>query len=947
MGNGIQKASEEVVSPPSSPLPKMSNRALTSSPLDDSSPKKRRRSSKKGTPSPGKKKSSKIKGKNGKLATPEGSPSKKRRREKRSKNPILVENEDENKDGAVQKTSIASLTKKSSKKDYPTTLDARVHRLRHMGYVPGSVSAFTPASTEDGQVVVARDDGSYELKAITSSTTGHHRLITIGETLPITGRKAVSQNPDDGSDMEDDIDNEPETCPDAASSLCWVYPSSTPICVGSGPNGNVWIVDFKSSRTTDIVSSGGGGIFDLTTCKFLGPNDGNMKSLPFVAGACEDGSVRVWRVSLGSAGQGQIQDPPLVTLPSAGAPILSLAWKNVTVLKQGRSTTYQTVVFAAVADGTIRKYGLDIEEQSSGLDDLNGRNNGGKATDSSNNHYSIPNQPRSILRMTIESKGRKDPTKVWSLLLLQDNTLVAGTSLGQVQFWNGETGTLTDTVIQSNSQADVLKIVANSDETKLFCSGVDSRVVCLERKKAPKTASTPAPESELTALVTSHLTTYRPWKMTISQRPHTHDVKAMAIVTSSSKTLSSSIETLLTGGLDTKICSYSVSSFAHTQPQTWKPWPSATSLFSSTSNVPHGLPKLMSMQRHDRIELYQLESLKIKKSRSKYLKQDIAQYPTSIPVGTIQLGEADSDDDEYDNEKMVATSSSPLQASALSSNGKYLAVSNASSTYLFNLKFVADKTNGEASLTLKPEKIELPGVLQKISATAFYFTDDELYIGYSSENQKIHILRLHSAKTGNGDENQMDTDEDDVADFSLQTVSLPEYEKSSIDDEIVLPISSIHLDGEFMVTSSHAREHSVHVFRRSSSTASFEHFWTLPSLGGGADARPAAVTLIDGKKLAIATYRSHLYLLDIETRSLNEWSEQYGFPIREKKWTEDLLCGRGYPLRLIPQENGRLIMVRIEFIHEYLEKRLRKHDVIPLRTGLCSSCFLGLVNLAR
>ena len=888
--------SEEFDSPPSSPLPKMSNKALTSSPLDDPSPKKRRRSSQKGTPSPGKKK------KNGKLATPErenGSSSKKRRREKRSKNPILVENE------------IAALTKKAAKKDYPTTLDARVHRLRHMGYIPGSVSAFTPASTEDGQVVVARDDGSYELKAITSSTTGHHRLITIGETLPVTGRKASSQSPDDDSDMDNDIDNEPETCPDAASSLCWVYPSSTPICVGSGPNGNVWIVDFKSSRTTEMVSSGGGGIFDLTTCKFLGPNDGSsVKSLPFVAGACEDGSVRVWRVSLGSAGQGQIQDPPIVTLPSAGAPILSLAWKNVTVLKQGRSTTYQTVVFAAVADGTIRKYGLDIEEQSSSLDDLNGRSNGAKATDSSNNHYTIPNPPRSILRMTIESKGRKDPTKVWSLLLLQDNTLVAGTSLGQVQFWNGETGTLTDTVIQSNSQADVLKIVANSDETKLFCSGVDSRVVCLERKKAPKAVSTPAPESELTALVTSHITTYRPWKMTISQRPHTHDVKAMAIVTSSSKTLSSSIETLLTGGLDTKICSYSVSSFAHTQPQTWKPWPSATSLFSSTSNVPQGVPKLMSMQRHDRVELYQLESLKIKKSRSKYLKQDIAQYPTSIPIGTIQLGEANSDDDEYDNERMAATSSSPLQASALSSNGKYLAVSNASSTYLFSLQFVTSKTNDETSL--KPEKVELPRALQKVSATAFHFTDDELYIGDSSGNQKVHILRLPSTKTVNNDENQMDTDEDDAADFSLQTVSLPEYEKSSIDEEIVLPISSIHTDGEFMVISSHAREHSVHIFRRSSSTASFEHFWTLPSLGGGADARPAAVTLIDGKKLAVATYRSHLYLLDIETRSLNQWSEQYGFPIREKKWTEDLLCGRGYPLRLIPQENGRLIMVRIE-----------------------------------
>lgn len=857
-------------------------------------------------------------------------PSKKRKREKRGKNQtvttptsaaILVENEDVTKDDTVQKAINATLPpkKKAAKTEYPTTLDARVHRLRHMGYIPGSISAFTPTSTEDGQVVVARNDGSYELKSIASPTTSNHysnmmmapnhRLITIAETPPITGRKPALENSDDDSDMDEGSDSGlPEPCPDAASSLCWVYPSSTPICVGSGPNGNLWIVDFKSSRPIDVVTSGGGGIFDLATCKFHGASTGGVKSLPFVAGACEDGSVRIWRVGVGSARQGEIHDPPLVTLPSAGAPILSLTWKNVTVVKQGRSTTFQTVVFASVADGTIRKYGLSIEEQSCSVDDFNGRNSG-KATDS---HYTIPNPPKSMLRMTVENKGRKDPTKVWSLLLLQDNTLVAGTSLGQVQFWNGETGTLTQTVIQSNSQADVLKVVANTDETKLFCSGVDSRVVCLARKNAPiATASTTpaAPESELTALVTSHLTSYRPWKMTISQRPHTHDVKAMAIVTSSSNTLSSSIETLLTGGVDTKICSYSVSAFAQMQPQTWYPWPSATSLFSSTTSVPRGLPKLMSMQRHDRVELYQLESLTIKSkvAKSKYLKQDIAQYPASIPVGTIQLSESDADDEE-DFGGMTSSSSSPLQASALSPDGRFLAVSNASSTYLFSLKFVPGK-NDDEHFRLDPEKIELPKGLQNVSGNTFLFTSSELYVGDSSGNQKVHVLSLPSDEKEGGDEDGMDVEGGDDVELSMQTVTLPELEKSKITEEIVLPIQSIHVGGEYMVTSSHSRENSVQVFRRSSSEAPYEHFWTLPSLGGGADARPAAITLIEGRKLAIATYRSHLYLLDIETRSLNQWSEQYGFPIREKKWTEDSLCDRGYPLRLIPQQNGNVVMV--------------------------------------
>lgn len=965
MGNGLKKASE-IISPPSSPIPHRPKRKKAtptpkevsppSSPkAEDVSPKKRGRSTSRTRKSPSTKVNS------GKKATPDrksASPKKRKRKKdseikkpvndeksdsndqnppsaekreqkrskgKRTKNPtvatpsleptaIVVENEDvATMDQAGQEvnstgsTQPPSTKKKTAKKEYPVTLDAQVHRLRHMGYLPGSVSAFTPNSTDDGQVVVARTDGSYELKSIASSK---HRLITIAETAPITGRKAAVENLDDDSHMEeDDDDGVPEPCPDAASSLCWIYPTSTPICVGSGPNGNLWIVDFKQSRPVDVVSSGGGGIFDLAACKFHGAATSGSNSLPFVAGACEDGSVRIWRVTTGSSGQGEIQDPPLATLPSAGAPVLSLAWKNVAVRKQGRTTTFHTVVFAAVADGTIRKYGLDIDEQSRGIDDFSGRRNSGKETDTHNNHYTIPNAPKSILRMTIENKGRKDPTKVWSLLLLEDNTLVVGTSLGQVQFWNGETGTLTQTVIQSNSQADVLKIVVNSDETKLFCSGVDSRVVCLERKKPPIITAKPASQSELTALVTSHLNTYRPWKMTISQRPHTHDVKAMAIVTSSSNALSSSIETLLTGGLDTKICSYSVSTFAHAQPQTWYPWPSATSLFSSTKTSTRKFKrKVVSMQHHDRIELYQLENLTSnpKASRSTYLKEDVAKYPKSIPLGTIRLGGSDDDEDDDD---MISSFSSPLQASALSPDGKFLAVSNASSTYLFHLKYVAGNTNDAGSTTLQPEKVELPGALQNVSATTFLFSRDELYIGDSSGDQKVHILHL-SDKVKEDNEDQMDVEgEEDDAKLSMQTVSLPESQESTIAEEIVLPIQSIHADGEFMVTCSHSRENAVQIFRRSSKKASYEHFWTLPSLGGGADARPAAVALLDGKRLAVATYRSHLYLLDLETQSLNEWSEQYGFPIREKKWTEDSLCGRGYPLRLIPLQDGRLVMV--------------------------------------
>jgi len=357
------------------------------------------------------------------------------------------------------------------------------------------------------------------------------------------------------------------------------------------------------------------------------------------------------------------------------------------------------------------------------------------------------------------------------------------------------------------------------------------------------------------------------------------------------------------------------------------------------------------MQRHDRIELYELEALKKYKaqqpkwsSSSSSNKKDstvgmqllsaqeshravLAQHPTSIPVGTIRLGRID-DDNSSSDEMTTSSSSSPLQASLLSPNGKFLAVSNATSTYVFHLKQVAGKTkHDDGSVRLQPTKIELPAKLQNVSATTFLFVGDDLYVGDSSgHQQEVHVMRLGAAAANTADkkqkeEDRMDLDGDDddnniSEEISIQTVSLPGSQHLN-NGQVALPIQSIHASvnyGEFMVTVSHARDNAVHIFRRRENDAPYEHYWTLPSLGGGTDARPAAVTVLDGNRLAVATYRSHLYIFDIETKSLNKWSEQYGFPIKDKKWTEDSLCGRGYPLRLIPQQNGRLIMVRIRFV---------------------------------
>jgi hypothetical protein len=118
-------------------------------------------------------------------------------------------------------------------------------------------------------------------------------------------------------------------------------------------------------------------------------------------------------------------------------------------------------------------------------------------------------------------------------------------------------------------------------------------------------------------------------------------------------------------------------------------------------------------------------------------------------------------------------------------------------------------------------------------------------------------------------------------------------------------------DGRYLVTTSHVKEKGVHVFIKDDSDDTYQHYWTIPSLGGH-DARQAATTMIGRSCLAVATYQSRIYVFDLAGKKLSPWSEQYGFPIESDKWTEDLLCRRDFPTRLMsnPSNEKQLLLVR-------------------------------------
>jgi U3 small nucleolar RNA-associated protein 4 len=468
---------------------------------------------------------------------------------------------------------------------------------------------------------------------------------------------------------------------------------------------------------------------------------------------------------------------------------------------------------------------------------------------------------KSDLRMTVESRGRKTPTKVWTMQALNDGSLVTGNSLGQIQIFDTLTGTLVQSINQTELKADVLRVAVNATQTKIFASGVDSRVVCLERSSNSANAS---------------LGPGMIWKFTTAQRPHTHDVKCMAIVQGKATSDGTLKEALVTGGVDTKLCTYLVSDFAKKRPQVYYPWPSQSPVSTTSSCIGEdiGSRRILSIHRHNQIELYRLED---------------GLQDTKLPIKDTTRSTS-----ELIGEIALETQSN-LGFSALCPAGRWLAAANATKLFLFRLnwerKVMSTEDGGheaEMDVDLQPDKVDLPEGLDKLTVTAIYFgSSNILYIADSRRRLFVVDLSKDEAKT-------------------VSTLQIP-----NLGEDWTLPICSIKAsaDNSFVaILTKTDKDGGIHVFRRlQGGNNGYAHYWALPGLTG---ARPAAVTFVGSSQLAVATVSFQIFVFDLESRKLSPWSEENKFPI--EKWPTEISHRKDFPVRLFsnPKDHSQLIMVR-------------------------------------
>lgn len=564
------------------------------------------------------------------------------------------------------KHEVTPVSKKSPPRVTPSTtpkltMDVNVHRLRFLKLNPKSILAMssTPTGAIDEsslspqRLAISREGGSVEL------LSPQDRWVSVGTVPGVRGRdvdalvwvcgKHGKESTNGGNMMSLDYDDQSHLTRNADEQRR---------LFGCSRDGTIFELDFAKKRHKSVIGSGGGGVFCLASlcssgkCCCSGGSCGG-----YFAAGCEDGSVRIYRASSGDGGS----FPELVsTLPSAGNAILSIAWVA------GQSSNDDggmggSVLFAGVADGTIRRYDCNTSR-------VLGTISTGSVLASSKDSTSISYRWNSTLRMTVENLGLQEATKVWALAALSDGTVVSGDSLGHVQIWDGTSGTMTQTFDHNESGADVLCLAVSDDENKIFAGGIDPRVQCIQRQCLPPSSSNNQESNPV-----------RKWINAQANRKHTHDVKALAIC---HKTASQgSNELLVSGSVDTRICMYSAEDFRSSRPKIWYNWPSVSPVSISRKQ------RLLAVTRDDRVDLYRLDA------------------PSSANSVAILRPEA-RDETKSFVKSLQIKSSFNLVCSVISDDGAFLAASDASSLYLFSLE--VDDENGIID-DVRPSKINLAG----------------------------------------------------------------------------------------------------------------------------------------------------------------------------------------------------------------------------------------------
>jgi len=269
--------------------------------------------------------------------------------------------------------------------------------------------------------------------------------------------------------------------------------------------------------------------------------------------------------------------------------------------------------------------------------------------------------------------------QIWTLCVMSDSTVVSGDSRGQVQLWDGTAGVLMVTFRQHS--ADVLALVVSPGERDIFASGVDGKVVCLQR---PQSADGGAASST--------------WIYVHAHRAHSHDVFSLVVVPVRRAGSGSDDQlVLLSGGVEGRLSTYAVDSFVRVRP-TWIPAIPTQSLTSCSHNR-----EAIAVRHSEYVDVWQLQYMHVTDPSSDALA-------TAAPTVVA----ADTDCQLYT--RLLLKGDHNIHCCGLSASGDVIALSSASGLRVYQLAAIGKDAAQEKKI-LVPSVINSPGEL--VQAVAF------------------------------------------------------------------------------------------------------------------------------------------------------------------------------------------------------------------------------------
>lgn len=525
-------------------------------------------------------------------------------------------------------------------------------------------------------------------------------------------------------------------------------------------------------------------------------------------------------------------------------------------------------------------------------------------------------QPRELYRITagLGGTGNGSTLCIWSIITLRDGTIVSGDSSGSTQFWDGKLGTLLQA--QLGHKADVLALATSPNHQSVFAAGADGQVVQYQLVSESKVLT----DAARRGVVDVGIGMGERWVFVGSKRTHTHDVNALVVafppvsdgsneLGGKSKSLrrerkkvkkswmeqgqstsdqSGGIPMLVSGGNDAKLFTYPANAFLAFHPHDVCSAPQRTPvLLALSSKLQKGI--IMMAQHEHQVEVWKVN---INSSASGQIASsasgpdEVTQHASLSPLGKRKMQERSQQDGKrrmgngymqkikskagdlsngpvYSNAKshtgkmkgsppellarIKCKSVENITCSAISDTGQLVAFSDRSKARLFELEQQCRAGTCDIE-TWGIKKRRLPKDLPP--AHSMVFSGSSRLLLASPDNAVLVV----------------DTEAPAVLHrFVVESNSARRHEDG------VPPLTSLctSSDKQWLATSN--SRGNISIFN----LETFREHWQVPPLDGS---YVTAASFHPGNSgiLIVTTNTNILFMLDVESRKLGEWSRNNG-----------------------------------------------------------------------